>query len=89
MAAICLCTNWTHQASHILFTQEHKNLWTTWVDVLSALETNTVKQPQNNCVLLTASDFDSIGVGIKAARVHRAAFVFLGFILPPLPKRCH
>ncbi len=87
--AICLCTNWTHQASHILFTQEHKNLWTTWVDVLSALETNTAKQQQNNCLLLTASELDCIWVSTKAARVP-ALPLFFG-IHPPAPSllRCN
>ena len=74
--AICLCTNWIPQASHTPSTQAHKNLWTTWVDVLSALETNTASQQQNNCFRHVQPDLNSLQVNLKAARLHRAAFVF-------------
>jgi len=79
--AICLCTNWIPQANHTPFTQEHKNLWTTWVDVLSALETNTANQQQNNCFWRARPALNFHQVNQKAARVDRAAFVFCHAIL--------
>ncbi len=81
--AICLCTNWIHPASHTPFTQVHKNLWTTWVDVLSALETNTARQQQNNCSWQAPSDWGLAPVNLKAARFNRAAFVFCTCIIAP------
>ena len=59
------CSNLTHQVNHTPFTQAHKNLWTQWVDVLSASVTNTVKLLQNKPYSIN-----------KAARETVAAFFF-------------